>query len=207
MGDMDSNIVKHKAPRVKLKPSINKILAAICHVISEAEKCHFAITQYDIVKTIFLADKSHLNTYGRPITFDNYAAMIHGSVPSLVYDLLKGNAKSQNELKKQGIKTLGWKKTKASHIAPNCFIYTLDGPAKTQVLSVSDKHALTSALGTVKSLGFSQIRKLTHEDPAYLEAWKEDGLKITSYPMSYGMLFEAPDYEAAERIQYFSQCQ
>ena len=71
--------------------SIEKSLAAICHVIGLAEKSEYQLTQYDIVKTLFLADRQHLNEFGRPITFDNYVAMTHGPVPSCSYDLLKSN--------------------------------------------------------------------------------------------------------------------
>ena len=60
------------------------------------------ITQYDIVKSLFLADKAHLNRYGRPITFDNYFAMKDGPVPNLAYNLLKRDNYSLRRLRNQG---------------------------------------------------------------------------------------------------------
>lgn len=43
----------------------------------------------DIVKLIYLADKTSLENYGRFVTGDRYVAMRQGPVPSNTYDLLK----------------------------------------------------------------------------------------------------------------------
>src|SRR5271155_2168922 len=45
------------------KPDRERILEAIIYLINKGKN----LSQYDIVKTIFLADKAHLNRYGRPI--------------------------------------------------------------------------------------------------------------------------------------------
>ncbi len=74
---------KHEAPRIELEPDIRKILEAISYVIAEGRRRCLLVEQYDILKTLFLADKSHLNKFGRPVTFDNYFAMRAGPVPSL----------------------------------------------------------------------------------------------------------------------------
>lgn len=190
---------QHEAPRIRLEEDVEKILAAIRYVIVEAGKKELSVTQYDIVKTIFLADRAHLNEYGRPITFDNYVAMEHGPVPSLTYDFLKGN---DYILKKYGIKSFGWKKYDIKGSKKSKFSITKSYKDE-GVLSASDKEALSSALIIVESLGFGQIRKLTHEDPAYEEAWKGDGEK--KHNMSYGMLFNSPDYEAAELVRHLSE--
>lgn len=188
-----------KAPRVKLEPNIKKVLAAICFLIAKGQKHGQNLTQYQIVKALFLADKKHLNTYGRPITFDNYHAMDHGPVPSLAYDLLKGTARV---LQKYGLKSLPWTKRKGEG---SSYLYTLTKTACSQdVLSPSDKEALTGALATIRALTFAQIRKLTHGDMAYLEAWgNEDGRRST--PMSLALLFDSPNPEAAETLAFTSR--
>lgn len=71
--------------RRPFKPDKDRILEAILFLIGRSS----SLSQYEIVKSLFLADRTHLNTYGRPITFDNYVAMEHGPVPSLAYDALK----------------------------------------------------------------------------------------------------------------------
>jgi len=70
---------------IKLKPKKKKILNPVMYIIQQTPN----LTQYYIVKAIFLADKSHLGKYGRPVTFDNYVAMKLGPVPSFTYNLLK----------------------------------------------------------------------------------------------------------------------
>jgi hypothetical protein len=44
---------------------------------------------FNIVKTLYFADKFHLESYGRLITGDYYVAMEDGPVPSGAYDLIK----------------------------------------------------------------------------------------------------------------------
>ena len=196
---MGKSLEPPKAPRVRLEPNIEKILDAICFVIAEAKKHDFQPTQYDLVKTIFLADKNHLNKYGRPITFDNYHAMIHGPVPSLTYDLLKEHP---TKLKKYNIRSLKWSR-KAG--ASKSYFYSLKPSVHCNFdsLSESDCEHLRNALTIIRSLTWQQIRKLTHEDPAYCEANPQE--TSSNKLMSYGMLFESPNYKAAEKLEFISK--
>ena len=72
-----------------------------------------------------------------------------------------------------------------------------------EALSPSDIEELRAALVIIKSLTFSQIRRLTHEDQAYLEAWEDEG--DPRYPMSYSMLFDVPNPMAAEALSFLSK--
>src|SRR4029079_17679981 len=49
------------------------------------------ITAFYASKAVFLADKNHLNKFGRPVVGDRYIAMDNGPVPSVIYDWFKGN--------------------------------------------------------------------------------------------------------------------
>ena len=188
-------------PRVKLEPNVGKIVAAICYVIAQAQKRGQMLTQYDIVKTLFLADKKHLNDYGRPVTFDNYCAMIHGPVPSLAYDLLKENAKA---IEKTNLKKLPWIRKKGEG---SKYLYSLAKVGcSEESLSPSDKDALSGALTTIKSLTFPQVRQLTHNDQAYIQAWSDEG-ESKSYPMDLALLFETPNPEAAKTLSFLSRHQ
>lgn len=184
---------------VVLTPNVQRILAALHRVMTVAKSRGRPVSQYDLVKTLFLADRAHLNEWGRPITYDNYFAMKHGPVPSLAYDLLKGNEKTIRDYR---IDRLPWsvleqgKGTK--HYDP------LDGAnADEAVLSESDICALDDALATVIRLGFGQIMRLTHEDPAYQDAWREDGGKA-AYGMKLGLLFDDPNFDQAEMLAEYS---
>jgi uncharacterized phage-associated protein len=189
----------HAAPKVNLKPNVGKILSAIAYVIASGEKRHFTITQYDILKTLFIADKIHLNKYGRPITFDNYYAMRAGPVPSLAYDFLK---ERQAKMKQLRISSLPWSRRETA--AGRFEYYHADPKDIDDNLSDSDKSSLSDALTTIKSLTFAQIRKLTHDDPAYEEAWRDEGDQ-KSFLMSVGMLFDSPDFEEAEALAFQSK--
>lgn len=190
------------APRVELQPNLSKVLASIGFLIKIAERISVRITQYDIVKSLFVADRAHLNRHGRPITYDNYVAMYHGPVPSLAYDLLKGNGSA---LRAYGLTDLPWTRTSAEHIGKGCHIYSgATTSDEASVLSPSDMSALEGALQAVSKLSFGQVRKLTHNDPAYIEAWTAAGEK-GSYPMSLGLLFDEPNFEAAKFVEFSSQ--
>lgn len=192
---MDDTIPEY----AEMEPNVDRILAALFFVMSEAHRQERVVTQYDLVKTLFLADRAHLNEWGRPVTFDNYYAMKHGPVPSLSYDLLKGNAKA---LRDNHLHALPW--TAAQHLnSTKCFKPIVGALEPDDVLSESDLEALRNALGVVKSLGFDQVRRLTHEDPAYVEAWREDGDRF-AYPMKLGLLFDTPDFEQASTIAEYS---
>jgi len=47
------------------------------------------LTTLKLVKLIYLADRQHLLTHGRPILGDWYTPMEHGPVPSQAFDLIK----------------------------------------------------------------------------------------------------------------------
>lgn len=184
---------------VEMKPNVDRIVAALYFVMVEAQRQGRNVSQYDLVKTLFLADRAHLNEWGRPVTYDNYCAMFHGPVPSLAYDLLKGNEKAMRDHRLHGVP---WKSV--PHIKSTKHFVPVDDALNPQdFLSDSDTETLKSFLGVVQSLGFSQIRRLTHEDPAYLDAWREDGDRA-SYAMKLGLLFDEPNFEQAATLAEYS---
>lgn len=192
---------EHRAPIVNLRPDVWKIIEAISFIISEAARRNETVTQYDIVKTLFIADKAHLNKFGRPITFDNYVAMKDGPVPSLSYSFLK---EDKAALAKHHIDKLPWIKEPDANNPRKNYFFIHKYERNDDVLSVSDFKALEDALTTIKSLTFQQIKTLTHDDHAYEEAWRDEDRR-KAFKMSLGMLFDAPDYEAAEIIEFASK--
>jgi len=194
---------RHKTPIVRLVPHKGRVLAAVCAVLSKSMRDGHAVTQYDIVKTLFLADRDHLNRFGRPITFDNYIAMKHGPVASFAYDLLKSSDKFALEY---GMAP-PWV---ANQLPPpsTAMQFTIVADAVRQEwleeLSDSDIEALEESLVIVKRLGFAQLRKLTHEDASYENAWDDESDR-KSFPMSLGLMFDSPDFERAEDIAFASE--
>ncbi|MCW2304867.1 putative phage-associated protein [Rhodovulum sulfidophilum] len=182
-----------------MTPSVPRILASLYHVMKEACGRKASVSQYHLVKTLFLADRAHLNEWGRPITYDNYTAMYHGPVPSLAYDFLKGNLKA---LRDSGVAKLPWRTVERNEKVKN--YYPIDGELDPEeFLSESDIQALNDALTIVLRLGFGQIRKLTHEDSAYVDAWRDDGGKA-AYKMKLGLLFDEPNFDQAAMLAEYS---
>lgn len=187
-----------KAPRVELKPDVDRILAAIAYVISRAENRGRRPSQYEIAKTLFIADRAHLNKYGRPITFDNYFAMNHGPVPSFAYNLLK---QDRGALKAIGERQIPWQQRS---VGKHFEYFAANAILAEDALSESDIEELDGALSVILTLSFGQIRRVTHEDPAYQEAWSDED-DARAFPMSLGMLFDAPNYDAANTVAFISK--
>lgn len=187
-------------PIVKLEPNVEKIITAISFLIAEADKLGQILTQYEIGKTLFLADRKHLNDYGRPITFDNYYAMQYGPIPNLTYDLLKGN--------KRAITKIGGKvpwTTKKSEGTK--LLFSLKKQTQTDSLSSSDKEALSFGLELIRQLSFSQIVNLTHKDRAYSQAWDNKDEDDKRALMDLACLFDTPNIEAAQQLAFVSKHQ
>jgi uncharacterized phage-associated protein len=156
------------------------------------------LSQYEIVKAIFLADSSHLNRYGRPVTYDNYVAMEHGPVPSLAYDALK----PEYNFKAKFSAERPWTSIPDKD-NPNVNRYTPLREPRREYLSASDMKALDSALGTVLSLSFNQLRRLTHEDKAYVEAWERRGSGDAAR-MRLSLMVDKNGEDLESELLYFS---
>ncbi|MGL4962895.1 MAG: Panacea domain-containing protein [Inquilinus sp.] len=191
---------RRKAATFKMRPHAERIVEAVLHLVNVAAAAGSAPTQYEIAKSLFLADRNHLNKYGRPITYDNYVAMEHGPVPSFSYDLLRENHRALDVTGQD----MPWVRSAAPEKGEKRFAYHSPSRlASEDVLSPSDMRELESAFTIVSSLGFAQIRKLTHEDQAYVDAWEEDG-PHKQFPMSYTLLFDPPNEDLAREIAFIS---
>ena len=179
--------------RVNKVKTINSLL----FLIGKANERGYNPSQYDLVKSLFLADRAHLNRYGRPVTFDNYVAMTHGPVPSFAYDLLKNNFNWHNI----DLDRAPWASTKDGKVHR----YSIDTQQpELRVIATSDQEALTSALSTIMSLSFGQIRKITHEDRAYVAAWKDEE-DCSAFPMNMELLLDDASDEAVDDIRHLAE--
>jgi hypothetical protein len=71
------------------------------------------------------------------------------------------------------------------------------------MLSETDISALKEALSLIKAQSFTETRDMTHEYPAYIEAWKpEEGKK--SYLMSYSLLVDGEDDDLVSDVVHAS---
>lgn len=184
-----------------LQPHLGRIVESVLFIVNEAHRERFPVTQYDIVKSLFLADTIHLNRYGRPITYDNYVAMENGPVPSKAYDLLKETPATM----RQWGKPLPWLRRPAPELGAKCNAFERPArQANDDVLSPSDQKTLVTALNMVRSMGFNRIRKMTHEHKAYKDAWRRRGA-AKQHPMLYALLFDKPNAERALELSFVSK--
>ncbi|MGS1016453.1 Panacea domain-containing protein [Allosphingosinicella humi] len=162
---------RREADAPRMKPNPSKILEAILLVIETAEKSGRHATQFDIAKSIFLADYRHLLSYGRPITYDNFTAMKFGPVPSMTYDMLKPSFRwSVFSMPKAPWETRQINERMRQYFRP-------ERSANRRKLSETDITALVQAFRDVKAMGFKKTSDFTHNLPAYLEAWNNRGDK------------------------------
>lgn len=186
----------------KLRPNYRKILEAILYLINEAERRGVYVTEYDIVKSVFLSDVAHLNRFGRPITFDNFLAMEHGPVPSATRDVLREDFKSQIHFNEQWPP---WDREKSPADGPNAFRFV--HPKRkddSRVLSETDRAELSEALAIVKSLKFAGVKDQTHKHKAYTEAWARRGT-LKASEIDYALLLEEADPDLVEDLVYSSK--
>lgn len=184
---------------IKLTPKRDKIVEALLFLIERAQNQYKEVTQFDLVKSLFIADTAHLETYGRPVTYDNYSAMKNGPVASEAYDMLKGNYGKAHLMEQWPL----WSRTRVSGS-----IYRFDRPVRApnlKKLSTSDRSELIAAQDVVWSLGFGAVSDLTHEHRAYKAAWnKKEHPDTKAFPMNYKLLVPGDDEELVAEIAFAS---
>ncbi|RWC86769.1 MAG: DUF4065 domain-containing protein [Mesorhizobium sp.] len=127
------------------------------------------LTQYYIGKVMFFADREHLIDFGRPISGDKYVAMEHGPVPSAIRDLLKTDTGYPDEIVDQLNARL---KIEPDGNKQHVFSRGINEFPR---LSGSDKHYLKASLDKYGAMSFTQLKAISHKDPAYEEAWAKAG--------------------------------
>jgi hypothetical protein len=186
----------------RMRPNHRRILEAVLFLISEATRQGKYVTEYDIDKSIFIADVEHLNKYGRPITYDNFAAMKDGPVPSATRDILQPGYKGRPHYIEEWPP---WDRvpSPADGNLAHKFINAKREP-NLRALSKTDTQCLREALTLVKSKGFRGTRQYTHDHPAYVDAWPKTATG-GRYWMDYEKLFKDADPETVEDLIFSSK--
>ena len=111
---------------------------------------------FQISKMLYLADKLHLQQYGRFICEDDYYAMDHGPVPSHTYNLMKSDFPPENSFY-----------TSAYNIIP-------EREADLDEFSDSDLECLDEIIEAYGAMSFRDLREICH-DEAWHKAWDTRG--------------------------------
>jgi uncharacterized phage-associated protein len=113
-------------------------------------------TMYTILKMVYLADRCHLERYGRPITGDNFIAMKEGACPSRIYDSMKVlRGEHNNNYLPNSEKYL--------EVDPTTYDVSVKNMPSLDVLSASDIECLDEVVSILKRLGRWEIRKMAHD--------------------------------------------
>lgn len=143
--------------RSKMLFNCDKAAVAVAYLVKKTGK-----SLYDVMKMLYLADKCHLERYGRFISGDHYVAMSKGPVPSATYDLMKYLRGDRNYFDGgEWVKDMLKLERDGSHS------FTLLHDPNLDVLSESDIECLDEIVSLMRAKGPRYVMGLTHD-----EAWK-----------------------------------
>ena len=137
-----------------------KGLEVLLYLASKLDK-----TYYQVLKTLYLADRYHLENYGRLICGDRYIAMSKGVCPSGLYDFVT-DVKKGRRLGGRGVDPSDAFSLRGFKIVPK-------RPPNLDYLSKSDLESLDRAIRDIKEKGWFWLYKTTH-GPDY-KAAKRNG--------------------------------
>lgn len=146
-------------------PRRDKIVEGVLLMLQQARDAGRTMTTTTLVTAMFLADKAHLDAYGRPVFFDNYVATANGPSGIAATEMLDAG--------------FDWSALGAD--AAPWSLDATDGEDRAtgtrepnmRRLSRSDVRALASAMTSVMALDAGQLRLFTHRNHAYVAAWRD----------------------------------
>lgn len=145
---------------IRFKANTNKILEGLVWIADRQPGVSF----HCALKTMFYADKGHLQEHGRPVFGDTYIKMSFGPVGSNAYDMLKSN----DFLPAEVICAVG----DALAVKRSGKVPMVHAKRKPNLnhFSESDIRCLENALQSCVSLGFNGRCEVTHQERAWVEA-------------------------------------
>ena len=119
---------------------------------------------HSVSKMFYVADKLHLQEYGRLICGDRYIAMEYGPVPSAIYNMMKVSAdRSSIDVDWDEIIRDAFEIRQGRYVVPK-------READRSLLSESEVECLTETIREHGSKSFGTLTDLTHD-----QAWHETG--------------------------------
>jgi uncharacterized phage-associated protein len=175
---------------LQFKPKIEKILELLlylAHVRPNADK-------YQAVKFFYLADREHLNRYGRPITQEAYFALPFGPVASTAMDLIERDHRTMHEA---GIESLPFRfDDVVSNGKTITYIREPLREVDRSLFSESDLHVFDEIIRKYGDKSFDDLFNITHEHFAYRRAWGRRKPGTRRAPMRYEDMIEEVDRRA-----------
>lgn len=140
---------------------------------------------YGILKMMYIADKKHLDKYGRFIFGDGYYALPHGPVPTDAYDMIKS-------VRGDGSSVFSPFACDAFRVEGKSSIIPLRSP-DLNCLSKSDMNCLNQAIDELQHLSFSRQKNITH-DAAYNATAKNAPISVEAIASTFADGGQLIDY-------------
>ncbi len=142
---------------MSLRPKfdLEKAIEVILYIANKASTTNKVNEVYWALKVLYFADKEHLSKYGRLICNDFYAAMSHGPVPSVCYDMIK-------YVRGDGFYRFNFPVEETFSADGNDIIPHRD--ANLDLLSESDIECLEESIEKYGHLPFYKLRDISHDD-------------------------------------------
>lgn len=173
--------------KIQYRANPRKILESLVWVASRRPGNGF----HFILKTLFYADKFHLQQFGRPVTGDTYVKMAYGPVASLAYDMLKAEEGLPPAVLERISEALDVKKEKFPSV------YAKRDPDG-MCFSETDEKCLREALEFCDGLDFDFLTHKTHQEPA----WQAANMNAE---MDYELFVDSDTRDREELIAYIRE--
>lgn len=135
-----------------------KTIEALLYIVTR----YGEVGRFHALKTLYYADRAHLQRYGRPITGDRYIAMENGPVPSYAYNAVKQQLPEAERVIVAGALSPGngaRHPTYKPHREPDLFFF-----------SRTDLECLEEAFDYCRRRSFGTISDETHDHLAWKKA-------------------------------------
>jgi uncharacterized phage-associated protein len=153
---------------------VEKALEAIVYV------SHRTNDLFHIVKTLYYADKMHLEKYGRLITGDYYVAMREGPVPSGAYELIKRVRGDNQEYESRIVKA---HPEEAIQVKNHDDVTPRRAP-NLDYLSESDLECLNESIRLYAGMDLKELWRIAHEEDAYKKSRRNGSMQLTDIILS-----------------------
>ncbi|MFV0587468.1 Panacea domain-containing protein [Bacteroides reticulotermitis] len=169
------------------------VLTLKASVLFIIDKAGGALDKYRIFKSLYFANKEHLNRYGRLITSDDFYALPHGPVPTILSNVLNSVAGCPSKMNydKELFSPISKSITSYKDDASN--YYSANELPDMDELSESDVECLIIGLSKCKDSSFDSIKKESH-DAAWEKANKKRKKRINPIDMADGVSQNMKDF-------------
>jgi hypothetical protein len=173
------------------RPKLDKIVELLLYLAYKRP----GADKYQAVKFFYLADREHLNRFGRPITFDNYYALWYGPIASKALDLLEHD---DSVLEEAGLDELPFETEpgKAKNGSDTIYIRDPKRLVNFDLFSKSDLRVFDEVIEKYRDASFDELMNLTHKHEGYKVAWGTRKVGNRA-PMFYEEMIDDPDRRAA----------